>query len=61
MQIEKAKRKSKELGLLFHALHVPETVHQVIVYQAGGLQVGIDSGGAKELKSSPFQILCDGI
>ena len=48
-------------GLVLHTRFVSETVHQVIVYQAGGLQVGIDSGGAEELKTPTFQILCDGI
>ena len=28
-----------------------ETVQQVIIYQASGLQVGIDDGGSQELES----------
>ena len=61
MQIIRANCESMELGLVLHTLPVSEAINQVIVYQAGGLQVGIEGGGAKELKSPLFYILCDGI
>ncbi len=47
--------------LLLHALAVSETIYQVVIYLAGGLKVGIDNGGAKELKASFFHIFGNGI
>ncbi len=43
--------------LLLNTLLVSETIHQVVVYQARGLEMGIDYGRAQELKSFLLHIL----
>jgi len=42
--------------LLFLALPLSETIYQVVIYQAGGLKVGVDDSRAQELKSPAFHI-----
>ena len=46
---------------MLHAFPVSVAADQVIVYQAGGLQMGIDDGGAQEFESPLLQIPGNGI
>lgn len=41
---------------LFLAFPVPETIHQVVVYKACGLEVGIEDSGSQELESPLLHI-----